>query len=298
MLKQFLRRLILYIVDYITVRTEIEKRNERVLKRERRLKKKQKILFRESYYLGNHMNSATWMISYLCYFIFGLSGILLLIGSCLIPINLKQDITPLILFVVSIGALALARILRLVSIHISENVTLYCERCLCVCKHGREDVIVTYEELGQYIREKKIRIGHGRLELPLKKGTTPIYIHEHPEMDQKESLIQFINEKCGVNIPILTKDEKILIRKSGLAPVCMWTFLSMALADLLIVTIGFFSEGNYSLIDAYVCGSLKEFWDTHPFLVLGLPIGIWGIFAGLNSALDLSEFSKYDIFRG
>ena len=93
---------------------------------------------------------------------------------------------------------------------------------------------------------------------------TPIYIHEHPQMEQKEPLIQFINEKCDVSIPMLTRDEKVLIRKSGLAWVCIWTFLSMALIDLL---------------SAY------------------LPIGIIGILAGINSALDLSELSKYDIFK-
>ena len=66
--------------------------------------------------------------------------------------------------------------------------------------------------------------------------------------------------------------------------------------DFFIVLLGSVSEGNYSLINAYAFGSLKEFCDTHLFLVMGLPIGIFGTFAGINSMFDVGELSKYNIF--
>lgn len=296
-LKQLLRSIFMLFTAVLSDKAEKERLERKFAKRKDGGTK----YFCESYYLAEHLASVGYISSYLLYFVAILNLVGIIIVFLLNLIETQKDLRGvLLLFVLLFLFLGWARIMRIVGYFYSEDYTQYYEDYLLVSKYRREDVIVTYEELGQYIREKKIRVGHGRLELPLKKGMTPIYIHEHPQMEQKEPLLQFLNEKCGVDIPMLTKKEKILVRQSGLFPVGMKTFLVTLLVDLFFVFAIYWIDefGIHTFREVYIRTNLKEFCLTHLFMLIGVPFAMIGIGGELVNFVPLrAKLGKYKIFR-
>lgn len=296
-LKQLLRRIFMLLTAVLSDKAEKERLERKFAKR----KDGGTVLFSESYYLADHMASAGFMFSYLAYFVMILDLVGIIMIFALELIETQEDIRIVMFLVLMlVFSLIVSRIMRIVCYYYSDDYTQYYEDYLLVSKYRRDDVIVTYEELGQYIREKKIRVGHGRLELPLKKGMTPICIHEHPEMEQKEALLQFLNEKCNVDIPMLTKKEKILVRQSGLFPVGMKTFLATVLLDLFFVFGLYWIEefGIHTFREVYIRTNLKEFCQTHAFMMIGLPFAMIGIGGELYNFIPLRvKLGKYKIFR-
>ena len=296
-LKQLLRRIFVLFTAVLSDKAEKERLERKFAKRKDGGTK----YFSESYYLAKHLAAVGYISSYLLYFVAILNLVGIIIVFLLNLIETQKDLRGvLLLFVLLFLFFGWARIMRIVGYFYSEDYTLYYEDYLLVSKYRRDDVIVTYAELGQYIREKKIRVGHGRLELPLKKGMTPIYIHEHPQMEQKEPLLQFLNEKCGVDIPMLTKKEKILVRQSGLFPVGMKTFLVTLLVDLFFVFGLYWIDefGIHTFREVYMCTNLKGFCQTHLFMLIGVPFAMLGIGGELVNFVPLRvKLGKYKIFR-
>lgn len=89
---------------------------------------------------------------------------------------------------------------------------------ICIKHYGREDKVITYEELKKAIVERKIIVRWGRFEFPYEDGIFPVYTFCEPT---EEKFYQFINKKCGIKIPKMTKKENDIVRRAGFGQICI-----------------------------------------------------------------------------
>lgn len=171
-----------------------------------------------------------------------------------------------------------AQFMKFLQLYFNSTETLYYEDYIIVRRYGRRDKIVTYEEIGQTVRAKEIRIRKGRLELPFKGGMTPIYVHEKDRSFIIKRLFWFLNKKCDITLPELTIKEQKKIRRTGLLPVCMYTVAAIWTFDLCLQIFGFiYDAGKNTFWALYFPGSLLEFCKSHIFIVFAMPFAALGI---------------------
>jgi len=126
-----------------------------------------------------------------------------------------------------------------------------------------------------------------------------IYIYDNEKDVQKEPLIAFINKKCGIEIPMLTKKEKKLVRKTGMSPINMRVSLSILIIDFIFVSIFFLLECKvHTFMEVYLRNSLKEFCGTHIFLMLAVPVVIIGIWGEVSNFIPLRVILESMIYFG
>lgn len=79
---------------------------------------------------------------------------------------------------------------------------------------GKKEKVIDYEELGEYITQKKIKVCNGRFEFRYKGGMIPVYTWG--DKPTPSEFYQFINEQCGTNIPEISKVDNEVVRKTGI----------------------------------------------------------------------------------
>lgn len=116
---------------------------------------------------------------------------------------------------------------------------LYYNDRICVKKYQKEDITITYDEIKECIKKKKIKIHNGRFEYPHKKGEICIYVSEDPELDE---LYQHMNRKCAVEMPIMEKREIDAVKRTGIGRICYsivplpFFFMELFLMGVLLMT--------------------------------------------------------------
>lgn len=79
---------------------------------------------------------------------------------------------------------------------------------------GMKEKTITYDELGSCIENKKVRVHNGRFEFLYIGGKIPVYTWGDELMPL--DFYQFLNEKCGINIPDIQKEDNEVVRKTGI----------------------------------------------------------------------------------
>ena len=124
-------------------------------------------------------------------------------------------------------------------------------------------------------------------------------MHEKELSWETDRLIPFLNKKCELSLPELTKEEQKRIRKTGVMPVCMNTFAAIWAFDFGIQIFAFVNyAGKYPFWAMYFQESFKEFCAQHIFLVIGMPFVVLGVIAELLNFIPVRIcFFKHKIFK-
>lgn len=157
--------------------------------------------------------------------------------------------------------------------HYWENtMCLYYADRICIKRYCKEDVVITYDEVRECIKEKKIKIHNGRFEYPYKGGYIFIYTWGESVSD---GFYKFMNNKCELKMPRIEKKEKDIVRRTGIG----WAFyfylavpfLLLEIFMLVLVTIG-----DYGLNHTYM--EILDFVVGFALSFQGSLIGLVGLF--------------------
>ena len=90
----------------------------------------------------------------------------------------------------------------------------FCQNAIRIYRFRKSEKVITYEEVKEQIKKKKIKVHNGRFEIPYKNGYIPVYTwgDEIPS----SSFYQFINAKCGTSLPNMRIKDNDIVRKSGI----------------------------------------------------------------------------------
>ena len=102
---------------------------------------------------------------------------------------------------------------------------------ISICRLWKKEKVITYDELKEEIKRKKIKVHNGRFEFPYKTGYIPVYTwgDKVPSVD----FYRFINEQCGINLPDMKERENDIVHKSGMAWV-MRNYLAMPIFGIAV----------------------------------------------------------------
>lgn len=149
---------------------------------------------------------------------------------------------------------------------------LYYSDRICIKRYRKKDVVITYDEVKECIKKKKIKIHNGRFEYPYEGGWIYIYTWGNSVQD---GFYKFMNDKCGLKMPRIGKKEKDVVRRTGIG----WTLY-------------FHIGGSFMLIDIvglFICciGDAKSycdvgFWDLYADYIMG-----WDNFFGILAVVSI-----------
>lgn len=168
-----------------------------------------------------------------------------------------------------------------------KTVTIFTEKTVHIQRFGRKDKWVSYDEIGECIRKRKIRIQNGGMQIPYKGGYIPICYMDPVAMSQVPALL---GRKCGIQLQTNTKFEIGVARAS-----CGWSFVEVMLPFIFIFGIGlgvlvFFAEGKFTWESALEC-----WWNPLNVLMLCFVEFSWilnSIFY-FSALLKLRPWRKY-----
>lgn len=129
--------------------------------------------------------------------------------------NKVEDI--IVIIVCVLGLFALAGMMKYVLNYMENTVTIFYESKICIRRYRREDVEINYKELRDSILKKGIKVRNGRLELPYSRGK--ILVYSYGESAMWGGFYRYINRKCELNIPEISKKDCEVIRKAGMGSV-------------------------------------------------------------------------------
>ncbi len=152
--------------------------------------------------------------------------------------------------------------------------TLYYSDRICIKHYGREDKVITYEELKKAIVENKIMVRWSRFEFPYEDGIFPVYAMDEGAV---EKFYQFINKRCGIKIPKMAKKERDIVRRAGFGPILI------SMAGIPLNLLGILFGGMATLGDCGFSYSFEENWD---YFVCHI-VSLWNILGILGTALIL-----------
>lgn len=101
--------------------------------------------------------------------------------------------------------------------YMENTVTIFYEGKICIKRYQRADVEISYNELRDSILKKEIKVRKGRLELPYPTGK--ILVYSFGESAMWGGFYRYINRKCELNIPEISKKDCEVIRKAGMGSV-------------------------------------------------------------------------------
>ena len=136
------------------------------------------------------------------------------------------------------------------SIHRYERTKcLFRNKDICIKRYLHKDKIVTYEEVKQCLRERKLRVHNGNFEYPYKGGVIKIHTADG---SLPEEFYRFMNQRCGWKMPRVSKKDKAVVRRTGLGRAIFLgfgiPFLFLELFLLVEGTVGDYGIDHLSLI--------------------------------------------------
>ena len=148
---------------------------------------------------------------------------------------------------------------------------LFRNKDICIKRYLHKDKIVTYEEVKQCLRERKLRVHNGNFEYPYKGGVIKIHTADG---SLPEEFYRFMNQRCGWKMPRVCKKDKAVVRRTGIGRALFLglgiPFLLFECFALLLSVVGDFGV-RHSLVE--IKNYLLE--------VIVLPEGyIWAVVAG------------------
>ena len=148
---------------------------------------------------------------------------------------------------------------------------LFRNKDICIKRYLHKDKIVTYEEVKQCLRERKLRVHNGNFEYPYKGGVIKIHTADG---SLPEAFYRFMNQRCGWKMPRVCKKDKAVVRRTGIGRALFLglgiPFLLFECFALLLSVVGDFGV-RHSLVE--IKNYLLE--------VIVLPEGyIWAVVAG------------------
>ena len=155
---------------------------------------------------------------------------------------------------------------------------LFRNKDICIKRYLHKDKIVTYEEVKQCLRERKLRVHNGNFEYPYKGGVIKIHTADG---SLPEAFYRFMNQRCGWKMPRVSKKDKAVVRRTGIGRAfytCFGIpFLLFAFFALLLSVVGDFG----------VTHSLAEI-KNYLLEIIAMPQGyIWVAIAGFFMILGL-----------
>ena len=124
--------------------------------------------------------------------------------------ELNNDLSMLIVLLLMCGL----TIFYFYSMHRYERTKcLFRNKDICIKRYLHKDKIVTYEEVKQCLRERKLRVHNGNFEYPYKGGVIKIHTADR---SLPEEFYRFMNQRCGWKMPRVSKKDKAVVRRTGL----------------------------------------------------------------------------------
>ena len=182
--------------------------------------------------------------------------------------ELNNDLSMLIVLLLMCGL----TIFYFYSMHRYERTKcLFRNKDICIKRYLHKDKIVTYEEVKQCLRERKLRVHNGNFEYPYKGGVIKIHTADG---SLPEAFYRFMNQRCGWKMPRVCKKDKAVVRRTGIGRALFLglgiPFLLFECFALLLSVVGDFGV-RHSLVE--IKNYLLE--------VIVLPEGyIWAVVAG------------------
>ena len=100
------------------------------------------------------------------------------------------------------------------SIHRYERTKcLFRKKDILIKRYLHKDKIVTYEEVKQCLREQKLQVHNGNFEYPYKSGVIKIHTADG---SLPEEFYRFMNQSCGWKMPRVSKEDKAVVRRTGI----------------------------------------------------------------------------------
>ena len=101
------------------------------------------------------------------YVVFAICIICTICALVSLPMDIQENVDGMFALVVCCGLMwVMIQGVKFIHLYYSREMTMYYDDYILVRNYKYEDKIVTYEEIGKTIREKRIRVRKGRLELP------------------------------------------------------------------------------------------------------------------------------------
>jgi len=217
------------------------------------------------------------------------------------PIETQRDVDQKIaLIAVWVVFWILIQSTKFVQMYYMSEITMFYDDVVLVRSYRHADRYVSYEEIGEMVRKNGVRVRAGALEIPYKEGKIKIRIYEQDPLLDKRPLITFLNEKCEINLPELTKYEMRLIRESGVFSVFSKIAMTFWAFDFLFMVVAYLSEmSTTTFLQVYFPGTIRAFLKTHIlFSTLGLPcLVLGGSMKLINCRPFKKHLSKYEIFN-
>lgn len=124
--------------------------------------------------------------------------------------DLNSDVTMALVFLIMCGLTSF----YFYSMHRYERTKcLFRNKDICIKRYLHKDKIVTYEEVKQCLRERKLRVHNGNFEYPYKGGVIKIHTADG---SLPEEFYRFMNQRCGWKMPRVSKKDKAVVRRTGL----------------------------------------------------------------------------------
>ena len=124
--------------------------------------------------------------------------------------ELNNDLSMLIVLLLMCGL----TIFYFYSMHRYERTRcLFRNKDICIKRYLHKDKIVTYEEVKQCLRERKLRVHNGNFEYPYKGGVIKIHTADG---SLPEEFYRFMNQRCGRKMPRVSKKDKAVVRRTGI----------------------------------------------------------------------------------
>ena len=124
--------------------------------------------------------------------------------------NPNSDLSLVILYLLVCGM----TIFYFYSMHRYEKTKcLFRNKDIRIKRYLHKDKIVTYEEVKQCLRERKLRVHNGNFEYPYKGGVIKIHTADG---SLPEEFYRFMNQRCGWKMPRVSKKDKAVVRRTGI----------------------------------------------------------------------------------
>ena len=163
----------------------------------------------------------------------------------------NSDLSLVILYLVMCGI----TIFYFYSMHRYERTKcLFRKKDILIKRYLHKDKIVTYEEVKQCLREQKLQVHNGNFEYPYNSGVIKIHTADG---SLPEEFYRFMNQRCGWKMPRVSKEDKAVVRRTGIGRAFFLCFgIPFLLFELFILVLG--AVGDYGInhtsteIKAYV----------------------------------------------
>ena len=125
-------------------------------------------------------------------------------------IDFKSAMSIIITGIVTCGVM----IFYICSIHRYERTKcMFRNKDILIKRYLHKEKIVTYEEVKQCLKERKLRVHNGNFEYPYKGGVIKIHTADG---SLPEEFYRFMNQRCGWKMPRVSKEDKAVVRRTGI----------------------------------------------------------------------------------